>query len=82
MVEEDQNGVVWDGVGESIREDIDYQLETDELSMAFEGFQSALHGILRYEWAVGSHPRYDDIMPFTSYGIIVTGDSPRGIFVK
>ena len=79
VVEEDREGIVWDGTGATVHQDIDYQLDRDFVSMRFYGFESALHGIDRYEWAIGSQPRYDDVMPFTSYGIIVTDENTFGM---
>ena len=69
---------MWDGVGTSFENDIDYQIEDHTITMSFSGFESALHGIDRYEWAIGTQPRYDDVMPFTDYGIIVTDERTLG----
>lgn len=60
--------------------DIDYQSDITTVSMQFAGFTSHLHGVMAYEWSVGMTPGGEEVMPFTTHGIMhkeernVTGD--------
>nr|XP_006817933.1 PREDICTED: uncharacterized protein LOC100377080 [Saccoglossus kowalevskii] len=51
--------------------DTDYQKEDTVVTAQFHGFGSQVHGIVYYEWAVGTQPRLDDIQPYTDAGIVV-----------
>ncbi|XP_006813393.2 uncharacterized protein LOC100378058, partial [Saccoglossus kowalevskii] len=66
--------------GSTVSIDTDYQKENTIVTAQFHGFESQRHGIVHYEWAVGSTPRLDDIQPYTSAGIVVDGghDNPGG----
>ena len=46
--------------------------------------QSQLHGISRYEWAVGTTPGGEDIQPLTSDGVVPGSDPsmPGNIYTK
>ena len=59
-------GQVEDGPGV----DIDVQLDHSTVNVNFKEFSSELHGISRYEWSVGTHPGRDDVLSFSSYGVI------------
>ncbi|XP_070573548.1 uncharacterized protein [Ptychodera flava] len=81
VVANDKTGFVFDGPedhvpGESMDGyvDIDYQRETGTVTAQFNGFESEQHGIVHYEWAVGSQPGLDDIQPYISAGIITDQD--------
>ena len=50
--------------------DIDYQSDITTVSMQFAGFTSHLHGVMAYEWSVGTTPGGEEVMPFTTHGII------------
>ncbi len=50
--------------------DVDYTSDTTTVTVQFDGFESQLHGVMRYEWAVGTTPGGEDVQPFMSEGII------------
>lgn len=52
--------------------DIDFTSDTTTVTVQFEGFESHLHGVMSYEWAVGTTPGGEDVQPFMSEGIIHT----------
>ena len=62
IVDRDQPavGVVLDGDRAAM--DIDYQSDTTELCVTFDGF----HGAVSYSWAVGTTPDGSDIFSFRS----------------
>ncbi|XP_038062441.1 uncharacterized protein LOC119732930 [Patiria miniata] len=72
VVEEDQTGYVTDGP--SMVQDIDAQHERTTVSIWFDDFESQLHGISHYEWAVGTTPGGEDVQPMTSNGIVPGSD--------
>ena len=51
-------------------EDYDYQLDTTTVTVQFTGFESHLHGVVEYEWAVGTTPGGEDTMSFIPYFLI------------
>ncbi|XP_070573669.1 uncharacterized protein [Ptychodera flava] len=55
---------------EQMAVDIDYQKEIGTVTAQFTGFESEQHGIVHYEWAVGTTPRSDDVQPYISDGIV------------
>ena len=71
VVPGDKAGVVRDGPDTLV--DIDYQLDLSTVTVTFSGYESERDGVTRYEWAVGSAPRLDDVMPY-SYVNLVTDD--------
>ena len=73
VVAGDVAGVVTDGP--DMQADIDHQLDVSEVTMTFSGFESQRDGLARYEWAIGSSPRFDDVMPY-SYIDLMTVDTP------
>ncbi|XP_078575736.1 uncharacterized protein LOC144861641 [Branchiostoma floridae x Branchiostoma japonicum] len=88
VVPGDKAGVVVDGPhitdGEAddvTTVDVDYQLHTGTVTVRFKGFESARHGIVHYEWAVGTAALQDDVMPFSSAGIVLyeNNDDTEGI---
>ena len=50
--------------------DVDYTVDTTTVTIQFDGFESHLHGVMMYEWAVGTSPGGEDVQPFMSEGII------------
>ena len=73
IVPGDVTGVIYDGPEQTDTSlvDIDAQLDGTLVTAQFEGFESAAHGIARYEWGVGTKPRTDDVMTYTSFGIVL-----------
>jgi hypothetical protein len=63
-------GIVHDGPYEHLVNDIDYQADTHTLTIQFSGFESSLHGILEYDWAIGTTPGSEDVQPYLEQGII------------
>ena len=39
------------------------------MSVTFSGFESTLHGISAFVWAVGTEAGLEDVQPFTELGI-------------
>ena len=50
--------------------DLDNQLVSSTVSFQFSGFESALHGGMRFEVAVGTQPIGEDVLPFTLANIV------------
>lgn len=50
--------------------DIDYQLGSSTVSVQFTGFESALHGVMHFEVAVGTEPSGEEVLPFTAANIV------------
>ncbi|XP_078658230.1 uncharacterized protein LOC144903713 [Branchiostoma floridae x Branchiostoma belcheri] len=78
LVPGDKTGLVLDGPHMKDSEsddvatvDVDYQLHTGTVTVRFKGFESARHGLVHYEWAVGSAPLLDDVQPYSSAGIVL-----------
>jgi hypothetical protein len=70
-------GIVVDGadrteipVMSDIGDDTDYQSDMSTVSVQFTGFESHKHGVMAYEWAVGTTPGGEEIQPFMPHGII------------
>lgn len=78
ILEEDKEGIVWDGPSTSVSGDIDTQTDHTTVTFHFSGFKSALHGISQYEWALGTVPKLDDAKPYTEEGIITSEGPGRG----
>ncbi|CAH1249045.1 SELE [Branchiostoma lanceolatum] len=80
VVQADVSGLVFDGAGAidltAPTVDVNYQLESTTVSLRFEGYASAQHGISGYEWGIGTSPGTDDIQPFTGMGIVAFKDEP------
>ncbi|XP_071123199.1 uncharacterized protein [Mytilus edulis] len=72
VVDEDQPGIVVDGTDSSytVGNDINYQSDTSTVSVQFSEFTSHLHGVMSYEWSVGTTPSAEDVLSFTSHGIV------------
>ncbi|XP_076086943.1 uncharacterized protein LOC143057517 [Mytilus galloprovincialis] len=77
VVQSDKPGIVIDGTDgtdhdpvSDIGVDIDYQSDISTLSVQYTGFESHLHGVMDYEWAVGTTPGGQDITTFSSDGIL------------
>ena len=56
-------------------EDSDYQEYTTTVTAQFTGFESHLHGVVEYEWAVGTTPGGEDVMSYVPYGLIHNEES-------
>jgi hypothetical protein len=63
-------GVVHDGPFEDWTDDLDYQADEHTVTMRFSGFESSLHGIMLFDWAIGTSPGAEDVQPFLQDGII------------
>ena len=50
--------------------DRDYQLDRWSVTAQFSGFTSHLHGLSRFDWAVGTSPGGEQVMPFSVLGIV------------
>jgi hypothetical protein len=59
-------------------EDYDYQLDTTTVTVQFTGFESHLHGVVEYEWAVGTTPGGEDTMSFIPYFLIHSEEDEVG----
>ena len=68
MLPGDKTGTVTDGPTPDA--DIDYQLQSHSLTVQFFGFESARDLIARHEVGVGTRPKYDDVLTYSSEGII------------
>ncbi|VDI27589.1 Hypothetical predicted protein, partial [Mytilus galloprovincialis] len=78
VVNEDKPGIVIDGAEGTDNLDLlildddttDYQLHPTVVTVQFDGFESHLHGVTEYKWAVGTTPGGEDVMSFIPYGLI------------
>ncbi|KAL5014713.1 hypothetical protein ScPMuIL_008983 [Solemya velum] len=77
VVKKDKAGVAIDGADGSedldrngLGFDLDLQADTNTVTVQFRGFESELHGVMSYGWAVGTEPGMEDIQPFIEVGII------------
>ena len=76
MVAADVAGIVTDGP--DMKVDIDYQLHVSHVTVTFSGYESERDGLVKYEWAVGSAPRFDDVMPYSYIDLLTEDDvAPR-----
>ncbi|XP_077996024.1 uncharacterized protein LOC144449371 [Glandiceps talaboti] len=80
IVSGDKVGFVIDGPNDDDDEDsystmdVDYQIESGTVTAQFTGFESEQHGIVHYEWAVGTEPELDDVQPYINAGILVSDE--------
>ena len=63
-------GIATDGPLEGFEHDIDYQSDTNTVTMRFSGFESSLHGISAFDWSIGTRPDCEDVTPFMEHGIV------------
>ena len=70
---ENSPGIIYDG--RSIYEDTDFQRDFISIGASFSDFKSPACGILRYEWALGTKPSFSDVIPFSSFGIVMINDT-------
>ncbi|KAK3609657.1 hypothetical protein CHS0354_035942 [Potamilus streckersoni] len=68
VVPEDKTGISRDGAEDTV--DINYQMDTGTVSVQFEGFESSMHGVMTYQWAVGTQPGGEDVQPFIEAGLL------------
>ena len=73
-------GVVRDGPDTGV--DIDYQVDVSTVTVTFSGYESQRDGVSRYEWAVGSAPRLDDVMPYSDINLVTDDGWPMGMLGK
>ena len=64
----DVTGVVNDGPVPDV--DIDHQVDTGTLTVHYTGFASEAHGVSLVETCVGTRPGRDDLVPYSSQGVI------------
>ncbi|XP_052806226.1 uncharacterized protein LOC128235445 [Mya arenaria] len=69
VVPEDVTGISVDGPKEGLSNDIDYQSDMHTVTISFSGFESSLHGIQTYDWAIGTIPQGEDVQPYLEYAI-------------
>ena len=50
--------------------DVDYQSDLSTVTVQFAHFESALHGVMTFEMAVGTTQGGEEIMPYTEQGIM------------
>ncbi|CAG2214886.1 unnamed protein product [Mytilus edulis] len=77
VVESDRPGIVIDGTDRTDHDpvsdigiDVDYQSDISTINVQYTGFESHLHGVMDYEWAVGTTPGGQDVTTFSSDGIL------------
>ena len=80
VVSGDVAGVVKDGPDTLV--DIDYQLDLSTVTVTFSGYESERDGVTRYEWAVGSAPRLDDVMPYSYVNLVTDDGGASGVLGK
>ena len=66
---------MYDGIEGDTPKDIDYDLGSSSVSVKFSGFESALHGISSFVWAVETKPGLEDVQPFTEIGIYTSEEA-------
>ena len=59
-----------DGNNYVLEHDTDYQLDLSTVTLQFTGFESHLHGVVDYKWAVGTTPGGEDTLSYTPHGLI------------
>ncbi|XP_067658325.1 uncharacterized protein [Haliotis asinina] len=76
VVDQDKAGIVIDGGDATEREnyvgigeDIDYQTDSGVVTVQFAGFESHEHGVMYYDWAVGTTPGGEEVQPFIMAGL-------------
>ncbi|KAK3612537.1 hypothetical protein CHS0354_024514 [Potamilus streckersoni] len=72
VLPEDVTGIVTDGPSFGIEYDIDYQSDMSTITVAFSGFESSQHGIMGFEWAIGTLAGGEDVQPYMDTGIVHT----------
>ncbi|KAK3101942.1 hypothetical protein FSP39_007535 [Pinctada imbricata] len=82
VVQRDKPGITHDGADKTEGElipnlgvDIDYQPGLSTVTVQFNGFASFLHGVMRFEMAVGTTPGGEDLLGFTERGIMLKEES-------
>lgn len=68
-----------------ITTDVDYQLDSSTVSVQFSGFESALHGVMHFEMAVGTNPDGgEEVLAYTDFNIVhieETDIAGNGIYI-
>ena len=80
MVSGDVAGVVSDGPDTQL--DIDYQMDKSEVTVTFTGYESERDGVAHYQWAIGTAPRLDDVMPYSYVNLIEEDGGADGMLGK
>jgi len=66
-------GFVIDGAdgteGTAMGVDVDYTHDYSTVTAQFSGFTSHLHGVMSFEWAVGTSAGGEEVQPFMEHGI-------------
>ena len=68
-------GIVADGATDTVlmstagQTDRDYELDKWSVTAQFNGYTSHLNGMARFDWAVGTTPGGEEVMPFSVLGI-------------
>ena len=52
-----------------------FHTDLQSVTVSFEGFESEMCGINRYEFALGTEPSFSDIIPYNSFGIVMVNES-------
>ena len=79
------SGFAVDGSEQRLELDVDYQADMHTVTIGFTGFESSLHGISAYDWAIGTEPMGEDVQPYMEYAIRHTetyDDTLHGKFTK
>lgn len=66
------SGLAFDGPYSDMESEVNYQADTHTVTLTFTGFESSLHGVMNYDWAVGTEPGTEDIQPYMEHGIVHT----------
>lgn len=65
------DNVISSGAAVDITTDVDYQLDSSTVSVQFSGFESALHGVMHFEMAVGTNPDGgEEVLAYTDFNIV------------
>jgi len=80
VVSGDVAGVVSDGPDTQL--DIDYEMDVSEVTVTFSGYESERDGVTHYQWAVGSAPRLDDVMPYSYINLVEETGDKQGMLGK
>ena len=76
----DVPGMVNDGPDTQL--DIDNEMDVSEVTVTFSGYESERDGVTHYQWAVGSAPRLDDVMPFSYINLVEEDGGTQGMLGK
>ena len=63
-------GLVIDGPYDTLELDLDYQADIHTATVRFTGFDSSMHGIVSFDWAIGTTAEGEDVKPYFEHGLI------------